>query len=108
MDFSGFSEVFPNTVYAVHDYCGFGFPNRIGRYRGEPEQDVYIRKMYDRKVEFMKKHNVPIGMASLGPFTKDRKRIRIGRNIMRNAIRCLTSNCLFILLKELVSLELFL
>lgn len=61
MDFSGFEDkVWPNTVYSVHDYCGFGFPNRIGRYVGEPEQDAYIRKMYDRKVEFMKKHNVPI------------------------------------------------
>jgi endoglucanase len=67
MDFSGFSTVFPNTVYAVHDYCGFGFPNRIGRYKGEPEQDVYIRKMYDRKVEFMKKHNVPIWNGEFGP-----------------------------------------
>ena len=60
MDFSGFDKVFPNSVYAVHDYCGFGFPNRIGRYVGERDQDAYIRKMYDRKVEFMKKHNVPI------------------------------------------------
>ncbi|OBT81321.1 hypothetical protein VE02_09846 [Pseudogymnoascus sp. 03VT05] len=67
MDFYDFSTVFPNTVYAVHDYCGFGFPNRIGRYKGEPEQDVYIRKMYDRKVEFMKKHNVPIWNGEFGP-----------------------------------------
>jgi len=67
MDFSGFSKVSPNTVYAVHDYCGFGFPNRIGRYKGEQEQDAYIRKMYDRKVEFMKKHNVPIWNGEFGP-----------------------------------------
>lgn len=60
MDFSGFDKVFPNAVYAIHDYCGFGFPNRIGRYQGLKEQDNYIRRMYDRKVEFMKKHNVPI------------------------------------------------
>ncbi|RDW59093.1 hypothetical protein BP5796_12017 [Coleophoma crateriformis] len=67
MDFSGFSKVFPNTVYGVHDYCGFGFPNRIGRYKGESEQDTYIRQMYDRKVEFMKKHNVPIWNGEFGP-----------------------------------------
>ncbi|KAF6802047.1 endoglucanase c [Colletotrichum sojae] len=60
MDFSGFSSVFPNSVYAVHDYCGFGFPNRIGRYQGSSDQDAYIRQMYDRKVAFMKEHNVPI------------------------------------------------
>ncbi|KAH9220220.1 glycoside hydrolase superfamily [Leptodontidium sp. 2 PMI_412] len=67
MDFSGFDKVFPNSVYAVHDYCGFGFPNRIGRYVGEKDQDIYIRKMYDRKVEFMKKHDVPIWNGEFGP-----------------------------------------
>lgn len=60
MDFSQFTKVVPNAVYAIHDYCGFGFPNRIGRYQEEPEQDTYIRRMYDRKVEFMKQHNVPV------------------------------------------------
>lgn len=60
MDFTGFDKVFSNSVYAIHDYCGFGFPNRIGRYQGLPEQDAYIRRMYDRKVAFMKEHNVPI------------------------------------------------
>lgn len=60
MDFSGFDSVFPNSVYAIHDYCGFGFPNRIGRFHGSKDQERYIRSMYDRKVEFMKKHDVPI------------------------------------------------
>lgn len=60
MDFSGFTDVFPNSVYAIHDYCGFGFPNRIGRYQGLKEQDEYIRKMYDRKAAFMKEHGVPV------------------------------------------------
>jgi len=60
MDFTGFDKVWDNSVYAIHDYCGFGFPNRIGRYQGTDEQNSYIRRMYDRKVEFMKKHNVPI------------------------------------------------
>ncbi|KAK9243432.1 glycoside hydrolase superfamily [Lipomyces tetrasporus] len=67
MDFSGFTKVFPNTVYAIHDYCGYGFPNRIGRYQDKPEQDKYIRSMYDRKVEFMKAHNVPIWNGEFGP-----------------------------------------
>jgi hypothetical protein len=60
MDFTGFDRVWDNSVYAIHDYCGFGFPNRIGRFQGTKEQEGYIRRMYDRKVEFMKKHNVPI------------------------------------------------
>jgi endoglucanase len=67
MDFSGFDKVFDNSVYAVHDYCGFGFPNRIGRYQGGKDQDQYIRRMYDRKVEFMKQHNVPIWNGEFGP-----------------------------------------
>ena len=71
MDFSGFTGVFPNAVYAIHDYCGFGFPNRIGRYVGDQEQDMYIRKMYDRKVEFMKKHNVPIWNGEVFPVAKE-------------------------------------
>lgn len=60
MDFTGFTSTFPNSVYAIHDYCGFGFPNRIGRYQGQKEQDEYIRRMYDRKAAFMKEHNVPV------------------------------------------------
>ena len=67
MDFSRFDRVYDNAVYSVHDYCGFGFPNRIGRYQGKPEQNAYIRKMYDRKVEFMKKNNVPIWNGEFGP-----------------------------------------
>ncbi|KAL2676426.1 hypothetical protein Neosp_010184 [[Neocosmospora] mangrovei] len=67
MDFSGFTDVFPNSVYAIHDYCGFGFPNRIGRYQGLKEQDDYIRKMYDRKSAFMKEHGVPVWNGEFGP-----------------------------------------
>ncbi|KAH7140066.1 glycoside hydrolase superfamily [Dactylonectria estremocensis] len=67
MDFTGFDKVFSNSVYAIHDYCGFGFPNRIGRYQGLQEQDAYIRRMYDRKVAFMKEHNVPIWNGEFGP-----------------------------------------
>ncbi len=26
MDFSGFKEVLPNCVYAIHDYATMGFP----------------------------------------------------------------------------------
>ncbi|KAL9945763.1 hypothetical protein D7B24_008134 [Verticillium nonalfalfae] len=67
MDFSGFTGVFSNSVYAIHDYCGFGFPNRIGRYQEKPEQDAYIRQMYDRKAAFMKEHNVPVWNGEFGP-----------------------------------------
>ncbi|CAH0058137.1 unnamed protein product [Clonostachys solani] len=73
MDFTGFDKVFPNSVYAVHDYCGFGFPNRIGRFQGHKDQEQYIRRMYDRKVAFMKEHNVPIWNGEFGPIYERRE-----------------------------------
>lgn len=51
MDFSHFTEVFPNTVYAIHDYSLMGFP--IGEpYVGSDEQKLQLRNQYARKVEF--------------------------------------------------------
>ena len=59
MDFSAFKEVLPNCVYAIHDYATMGFP--AGEpYLGTPEQDETLKKSYERKVEFMKAHNVPV------------------------------------------------
>ncbi|KAK1754449.1 glycoside hydrolase [Echria macrotheca] len=66
MDFTAFKEVLPNCVYAIHDYASYGFP--MGEpYVGTPEQKEYLRKSYERKVEFMKKHNVPIWNGEFGP-----------------------------------------
>ncbi|KAG7101674.1 Beta-xylosidase like protein [Verticillium longisporum] len=47
MDFSGFTGVFPNSE--------------------KPEQDAYIRQMYDCKAAFMKEHNVPVWNGEFGP-----------------------------------------
>ncbi|KAM0338061.1 hypothetical protein ACHAPU_011453 [Fusarium lateritium] len=66
MDFTGFDRVWENSVYDIHACCGFGLPNRIGRFQGIEEQNSFIRRMYDRKVEFMKKHNVPIWNGEFG------------------------------------------
>lgn len=64
MDFSAFKEVLPNCVYAIHDYATMGFP--AGEpYLGTPEQDETLRKSYERKVEFMKAHNVPVCLVPL-------------------------------------------
>ncbi|KAK5658450.1 hypothetical protein OQA88_1839 [Cercophora sp. LCS_1] len=66
MDFSGFKEVLPNCVYAIHDYASMGFPSGEP-YLGTPEQNETLQKSYERKVEFMKSHKVPIWNGEFGP-----------------------------------------
>jgi len=65
-DFTAFSEVLPNCVYACHDYSNFGFAQG-DRYKRTPEQQAYLEQSYERKVEFMKKHNVPVWNGEFGP-----------------------------------------
>lgn len=64
MDFTGFKEVLPNCVYAIHDYATLGFPNG-GHYTATTEQDEFLRKSYNRKVQFMREHKVPVGLPNL-------------------------------------------
>lgn len=59
MDFSGFKHILPNCVYAIHDYSNMGFPAG-SPYEGSDEQKQILRKQYERKVEFMRKHKVPV------------------------------------------------
>ncbi|KAK5168390.1 endo-1,4-beta-glucanase [Saxophila tyrrhenica] len=66
MDFSGFKDILPNCVYAIHDYSNMGFPAG-NRYTGTDEQKQILRKQYERKVEFMRKHKVPIWNGEFGP-----------------------------------------
>jgi len=66
MDFSAFKTVLPNCVYAIHDYATMGFP--AGEpYLGTPAQNAHLRHTYERKVEFMKAHGVPIWNGEFGP-----------------------------------------
>lgn len=66
MDFSAFKEVLPNCVYAIHDYATMGFP--AGEpYTGTAEQKDFLQKSYERKVQFMKQHKVPIWNGEFGP-----------------------------------------
>jgi Cellulase (glycosyl hydrolase family 5) len=59
MDFTAFKEVLPNCVYAIHDYASMGFP--AGEpYVGTPRQKEILQKSYERKVQFMKAHGVPV------------------------------------------------
>lgn len=66
MDFTAFKEVLPNCVYAIHDYATMGFP--AGQpYVGTPEQNEFLKRSYERKVEFMKARGVPVSFQML-PF----------------------------------------
>ena len=59
MDFTAFKTVLPNCVYAIHDYATMGFPAG-DPYQGTNEQKDLLQRQYERKVEFMKAHNVPV------------------------------------------------
>lgn len=69
MDFRQFpSTPWDNTVYAIHDYSIFGFPNLEGtEYKGTLDQKAKLKAQYERKVEFMKAHNVPVWNGEFGP-----------------------------------------
>jgi hypothetical protein len=66
MDFSAFNEVLPNCVYSIHDYASMGFPAGEA-YKGTPEQNNVLQKSYERKIQFMRKYDVPVGAIPFFP-----------------------------------------
>ncbi|KAA8900758.1 hypothetical protein TRICI_006137 [Trichomonascus ciferrii] len=67
MDFRQFPDTpFPNTVYAIHDYATYGFPGSE-TYKGSEDQVSKLKKQYERKIEYMKKLNVPVWNGEFGP-----------------------------------------
>ena len=66
MDFTHFKTVLPNTVYSMHDYSMMGFP-MCEQYTGATSQDQSLERSFERKVEFMRKNNVPIWNGEFGP-----------------------------------------
>ncbi|BFZ62130.1 endo-1,4-beta-glucanase [Saitoella coloradoensis] len=66
MDFSGFENVLPNTVYAIHDYSNMGFPMGDA-YKGTSAQKKILQKQFDRKIDFMREHKVPVWNGEFGP-----------------------------------------
>ncbi|MBN1396560.1 MAG: glycoside hydrolase family 5 protein [Bacteroidetes bacterium] len=67
-DFSMFTEVWDNVVYANHDYAtpGFGGPYP-GISRGKYINKDTIEQDFLKKSTFMFKHNVPIWVGEFGP-----------------------------------------
>ena len=70
MDFRKFPNgtFIKNTVYAIHDYSVYGFPNLEGKlYEGTAEEKSKIKQQYERKIEYMKENNVPVWNGEFGP-----------------------------------------
>ncbi|GFF56923.1 endoglucanase C [Aspergillus udagawae] len=70
MDFSQFTTVLPNAVYACHDYAKMGFPGQEV-YVGTDEQKAKLRRQFERKVQFMRERGVPIWNGEFGPVYPD-------------------------------------
>lgn len=67
MDFRQFPEqVWPNTVYSIHDYSNFGFPKNE-TYAGTATQKAKLASQYNRKIEYMAEKNVPVWNGEFGP-----------------------------------------
>ncbi|KAJ5263588.1 hypothetical protein N7478_011193 [Penicillium angulare] len=66
MEWKGFDEVLPNSVYAMHDYASMGFPTG-DRYRGTPEQKQRLERGYLRKAQFMSENGTPVWNGEFGP-----------------------------------------
>lgn len=75
MDFRQFPEQpYPNSVYAIHDYSIYGFPRGFVSsaggaeiYTGTEEQKGKLKAQYERKIEYMKDHNIPVWNGEFGP-----------------------------------------
>ena len=67
MDFSQFPDTpLPNSVYACHDYSMMGFPGQEV-FMGTAAQKMKLRKSFERKVAYMREHNIPIWNGEFGP-----------------------------------------
>ncbi|KAK6461970.1 endo-1,4-beta-glucanase [Scheffersomyces coipomensis] len=71
MDFRQFpapADFIPNSVYSIHDYSTYGFPNIEGTlYTGSEVEVSKLKQQYERKVEYHKEHNVPVWNGEFGP-----------------------------------------
>ncbi|ANB12240.1 hypothetical protein AWJ20_489 [Sugiyamaella lignohabitans] len=69
MDFSQFplDRVYPNTVYAIHDYAIYGFPSCKEKYVGSDEQLGKLKSQYENKIDYIKKIQVPVWNGEFGP-----------------------------------------
>ncbi|GAB7354663.1 hypothetical protein MBLNU459_g5090t1 [Dothideomycetes sp. NU459] len=66
MEWKGFDEALPNSVYALHDYTTMGFP-KGEVFRGSEEQKQKLERQFCRKAEIMYRLKTPIWNGEFGP-----------------------------------------
>ncbi|KAF8587348.1 glycoside hydrolase family 5 protein [Ramaria rubella] len=69
-DFSQFGEAhknWRNTVYAIHDYSGYGFPASPEKYTGSKEQKAKVQQTFERKKQWMADRELPVWNGEWGP-----------------------------------------
>ncbi|KAG8960321.1 hypothetical protein FRC03_006775 [Tulasnella sp. 419] len=65
-DLSRFKDPLPNSVYAIHDYSTFGFPDGEP-YKGTEDQKAKLLRSLNRKIEYQLKVGSPIWNGEWGP-----------------------------------------
>jgi aryl-phospho-beta-D-glucosidase BglC (GH1 family) len=75
-DFRQFPETpLPNSVYSIHDYTYYGFPNLEGTlYEGTADQKSKLKSQYERKIEYQPKAKVPVWNGEFGPVYASKER----------------------------------
>jgi len=66
MEWDGFDEILPNSVYSIHDYSMMGFPEGE-LYRGTKVQDEKLEKQFLHKCEFQFQNKILIWNGEFGP-----------------------------------------
>ncbi|KAL3480827.1 glycoside hydrolase superfamily [Aspergillus californicus] len=66
MEWEGFTDTIPNSVYAIHDYSIMGFAEGE-LYRGTKSQDSKLERQFLRKCEFHMQNKVPVWNGEFGP-----------------------------------------
>jgi Cellulase (glycosyl hydrolase family 5) len=56
-----------NTVYAIHDYSGYGFPASPEKYTGSEEQKTKLQQTFERKRQWMTDRRLPVWNGEWGP-----------------------------------------
>ncbi|CUA68441.1 hypothetical protein RSOLAG22IIIB_03478 [Rhizoctonia solani] len=66
-DLSHFGDPLPGSVYSIHDYSTYGFPQISEPYEGTPEQKAKLEGSFKRKIAYHEKIGGHIWNGEFGP-----------------------------------------
>ncbi|CAE6505340.1 unnamed protein product [Rhizoctonia solani] len=66
-DLSHFGDPLPGSVYSIHDYSTYGFPQISEPYEGTPEQKAKLEGSFKRKIAYHEKTGGHIWNGEFGP-----------------------------------------